>query len=72
MKGMDDSEFDYWFSDVCSHCKHYDVENSKPESNGNVCKAFPEGIPDEIWLGKNDHTKPYEGDHGILFDPLDE
>jgi len=53
-------------SNVCTHCKHYnfdDVEN-------HTCEAFPDGIPPDIWLGKNDHTKPYPGDHGIRFERI--
>ena len=34
------------------------------------CLAFPKGIPDAIWTGKNDHKKPYNGDHDIQFKPL--
>lgn len=66
---IDDSELDRnYFSPVCSHCKHYDAENVElPER----CKAFFEGIPDEIWAGKNDHKKPYKGDHGIQFEPAE-
>ena len=30
------------------------------------CKAF-DSIPMDIWLGENDHTKPYPGDSGITF-----
>lgn len=33
------------------------------------CKAF-EKIPDEIWEGKNNHRKPYKGDNGIRFEPI--
>ena len=60
---IDDSEL--WvplFSDVCSMCKHWFV---KP---GGKCKAFPDGIPTEIWEGKNKHTEPYGGDHGLQFE----
>jgi hypothetical protein len=35
---------------VCFVCKNY--------TNNLKCKAFPDGIPDEILTGKNDHTKP--------------
>lgn len=34
------------------------------------CKAFPEAIPVAIWSGQHDHAKPFEGDHGILYDPI--
>jgi hypothetical protein len=37
----------------------------------NSCDAFPDGIPDEIWTGKNDHKKPYPGDHDIQFEKLE-
>lgn len=50
------------FSLVCNMCKNLDHKKVR------VCKAFPKGIPAEIWLGLNDHTKPYEGDHGIQFE----
>lgn len=68
MDGIDDSELKFKFSDVCTYCKHLDIENSKFKKGGNVCAAFPDGIPDEIWLGKNDHKKPYKGDYGIQFE----
>ena len=38
---------------ICSSCK-WEV-NDKP---GAYCKAFPDGIPDEILLGDNDHSEP--------------
>jgi hypothetical protein len=50
------------FSKVCMECSNYNT--------GKSCRAFPDGIPREIWLGKNNHTKPYKGDHGIRFEKL--
>jgi len=42
-------------------CKHY-IGISQPDgtelSERNVCKAFPEMIPDEIAYGDNLHLKP--------------
>jgi hypothetical protein len=32
------------------------------------CFAFPGGIPDNIIRGKNLHTEPMEGDHGIVYE----
>jgi len=35
------------------------------------CLAFPEGIPQKIRDGKNDHTEKYpDQENDILFDPV--
>ena len=68
---IDDTQLDYLFSSVCSYCKHFDLDKSDYESGKNVCEAFPDGIPDKIWLGQNNHKKPYKGDHGIQFEPVE-
>lgn len=51
----------------CMHCRRHKWENEK----GNYCEAFPEGMPNEIFWGKNLHKEPYPGDRGILFDSAD-
>ena len=62
---IDDSELHIpTFSSVCGRCRH---KNARPPR---TCAAFPDGIPMRIWLGENDHTKSYRGDHGIRFSPL--
>lgn len=44
----------------CHTCIHW---------NGDLtCSAFQEGIPLEILTGDVDHTKPYQGDGGILYE----
>ena len=49
----------------CISCKHL--------MDGIKCKAFPKGIPEEIFiLGESDHTEPFKGDNGIQFEPIDE
>jgi hypothetical protein len=49
-------------SDHCIRCNHYQWDFK--------CDAFPDGIPDEILSGDNDHTEPYPGDNDIQFEPL--
>ena len=49
---------------VCLTCKHFIVWGS--------CGAFPDGIPKEITMGENNHTKPYPGDDGIQYEPINE
>jgi len=34
------------------------------------CKAFPDGIPDEILSGKDKHKEPYDGqENNLVFEP---
>ncbi len=49
---------------ICFKCKHFNwVEGG--------CNAFPEGIPEEITSGENEHTEPLEGQkNDILFEPI--
>ena len=46
----------------CQGCIHYKLKL--------LCKAFPDGIPEELLTGEIDHTKPYKGDNGITFEPI--
>ena len=36
---------------------------------GRVCSAFPDGIPDAIYIGGFDHRQPFPGDGGVLYEP---
>lgn len=46
---------------VCYSCKNF--------AGFSTCNAFfPNKIPEDIILGRNDHTKPYEGDNGIQYE----
>lgn len=47
------------FEPRCSWCKWYNGDNS--------CKAFPSGIPLDIWRGKRVHDKPIPGDNGYQY-----
>lgn len=37
----------------------------------NICAAFPDGIPEAIITGEVDHSKPYPGDNGFRYEPLE-
>lgn len=50
---------------VCFNCKHFRMINGG-------CDAFPDGIPDEITSGENEHSKPLpEQDNKIVFEPIE-
>ncbi len=48
---------------MCLFCKHY-IESEE----GNACKAFPQGIPWQIFSEYYDHRKEFPGDNGIRFE----
>jgi len=52
----------------CGSCRHFDLERFH-ESKGFRCAAYPDGIPEPLYLGYHDHKTSYPGDHGILYLP---
>jgi len=40
------------------------------QTSGWTCKAFPDRIPEAIWLNMHDHRTPYKGDGGVRFKPI--
>jgi hypothetical protein len=50
---------------MCYNCKRQ--SNADPLN----CDAFPKGIPDPILFSRFDHRKPFAGDGGIRFEPID-
>ena len=50
-------------SGQCIGCKNYTMMAT--------CRAFPDKIPYEIISGHFIHTRPYPGDQGIMYDPID-
>jgi len=54
---------------ICLGCTHYDRTAPGP---GIRCTAFPDGVPDGIYLSAADHRQPFEGDRGIRFEPIEE
>ncbi len=57
------------YSSVCLRCTHLDLDAFVQGKHR--CAAFPDGIPMPIWMGENNHQKPYPGDQGIRFEPRD-
>jgi hypothetical protein len=51
-------------STQCLNCKHYTMLMT--------CDAYPKKIPIKIVTGEHDHTKPFPGDNGIRFEPVEE
>ena len=49
----------------CMNCEYY-IES---DDMSDCCKAYPKGIPLEIFREEVDHTKPYKGDNGIQYKP---
>lgn len=47
----------------CATCKHRSADNPLD------CAAFPDGIPEVILSGDNQHREPFPGDHGITWEP---
>lgn len=51
-------------TDLCNNCKNHLVDL--------ICLAFPDGIPEEILTGENDHSKPLPGQgNDIVFEPVE-
>ncbi len=52
----------------CITCIHHKGYKQIGKEKTPVCVAFPDGIPDPIRYGYNQHTEPYDGDNGIVFE----
>jgi hypothetical protein len=54
------------FFPACATCSRFrrDVKSK------DVCEAFPNGIPEDILRGRNDHRQTVAGDRGLTYNPL--
>lgn len=51
----------------CLQCKNFLKQPGAP-----ACRAFPDGIPLDIWAGQRQHAQPVEGDGGVVFEHVDD
>lgn len=51
---------------LCMFCRHY---RQKDEGGKLACRAYPDGIPQDILDNVHDHRLPHEQDDGITFEP---
>ena len=64
MSTLENDEPRYEVVGICDTCRHRrDVA---------TCDAFPSGIPIAILVGEADHRRPYPGDGGIRYEPVDD
>lgn len=54
---------------ICNGCTRF---RRRDGGYGFRCDAFPDGIPEAILTSDRDHRKPYRGDGGLRFDPVDD
>ncbi|MCX6998073.1 MAG: hypothetical protein NTV49_13565 [Kiritimatiellaeota bacterium] len=54
----------------CFFCKHW-IPPMK-QGDGDVCAAYPDGIPFLIVSGEWQHDRPLPDDHGIQFEQASE
>jgi hypothetical protein len=53
----------------CQVCRHYVCTIVDGQWHP-TCKAFPEGIPDDLFFHKVSHTEAYPGDNSLRFEPM--
>ena len=55
---------------LCFFCRHTSFSGTNLDSiiRTKTCKAFPEGIPRQIYVDRYDHRNPYPNDNDIQFE----
>lgn len=53
---------------ICVGCSH----KHRVDGAGGTCAVFPDGIPQAIFICREDHRYPYPGDGGVVFAPTDD
>lgn len=55
---------------ICYSCQHFQWGEAGGEERFAYCRAFPEGIPQEVFYGEFVHKTPYPGDKGFQWEPF--
>lgn len=55
------------FAPLCVGCRWFHQVNTQADT----CAAYPNGIPHAILTGRVDHRRPFSGDAGFRFNPVD-
>lgn len=50
---------------MCMACTRYNDDGFPM-----TCKAYPDGIPEEVLNSSIDHREPYDDDQGIVFEQI--
>lgn len=56
----------------CLSCIHWQSPLDRADDSEGpmqLCDAYPDGIPDDIWWNRADHRQPQPGDHGVRWEP---
>ena len=56
----------------CRHFAGVKQSDETEETEKLVCRAFTDGIPEDIAFGTNKHTEPFPGDKGIRYERADD
>lgn len=62
------SQVSRYFIPLCNFCRHFNLESLENLGQPLKCKAFPDGLPIEIWANNFDHRTPHLNDGGIQFE----
>jgi hypothetical protein len=54
---------------LCYYCRHLRAGVDDGDKRLVTCTAYPDGIPKVMLESFGDHRIPFEGDHGIQFEP---
>lgn len=55
---------------ICISCKHFQEGPREGQERFAYCRAFPAGIPRQVFYSEFVHLSPYPGDNGLQWEPF--